>query len=262
MEFVHDVRDADLETLLGLEFATDSVSAACERILSLSKREGCSVDVHFLNAFCISLTQGDDSYRTCLGRAGLLYADGRPVSFLSGLCLGNVQHVRGPALFERVMDEGRQLGVRHYLLGASTSTLQSLKTALETKYPGVRIVGSYSPPFRPMTEQETASQDASIKAARPDIVWVGLGTPKQDYEAQRIASSLGVLAAAVGAAFDFSAGNKKVAPPWVRRLGFEWLHRLVSEPRRLWKRYLIGNSVFLLAATKFFLSNLVRKHFA
>ena len=147
------------------------------------------------------------------------------------------------------MDRGREVSLRHYLLGSTPETLQKLQHSLESRYPGVRIVGSYSPPFRTMTPEELQKQDDEIRASGAEIVWVGLGTPKQDYEAARLAS-VGIMCAAVGAAFDFSAGTKAVSPQWVTALGLEWLHRLLSEPRRLWKRYAWGNVVFLYAATR------------
>ena len=104
-----------------------------------------------------------------------------------------------------------------------------------------------SPPFRQLTTGELKDQDSIIRGDAPDIVWVGLGTPKQDYEAQRLASESGFVAIAVGAAFDFSAGTKREAPVWMRNLAIEWVYRFMSEPQRLWRRYIIGNAVFLFA---------------
>ncbi|MDP9889822.1 exopolysaccharide biosynthesis WecB/TagA/CpsF family protein [Pseudarthrobacter enclensis] len=107
-----------------------------------------------------------------------------------------------------------------------------------------------SPPFSAMSPREYESQDRRIEDTNPDIVWVGLGTPKQDFEAQRLATAGNFFAVAVGAAFDFSAGTKKEAPRWITALGFEWLFRLAAEPKRLWRRYLIGNFVFLYSVIR------------
>lgn len=158
--------------------------------------------------------------------------------------------MRGPQLFLDVFDVGRQHGIRHFLLGSSPEVLDRLQDNLLKKYPGCDIVGIESPPFRPLSESELELQDRRIAATGPDIVWVGLGTPKQDWEAQRLASSIGATTIAVGAAFDFAAGTVREAPKWIRTIGFEWFFRLCSQPRRLWRRYLVGNSKFLMIAMK------------
>jgi N-acetylglucosaminyldiphosphoundecaprenol N-acetyl-beta-D-mannosaminyltransferase len=110
------------------------------------------------------------------------------------------------------------------------------------------LAGAESPPFRDLTDDEKREQDERIRASGADIVWVGLGTPKQDFEVERLVETMPVLAAAVGAAFDFTAGTVKPAPEWMQRNGLEWAHRFASEPRRLWRRYLIGNVEFVRAA--------------
>lgn len=233
------------ENFLGLSLRSDSFDDTVTDIISRSKMPNYSADVHLVNAYNIALSQRDKSYCRCLTAASILLADGRPISVVSRFWGGRIKQVRGPSLFEEVINRGRAFGVRHYLLGSTEHTLAALIAAVEHKYPGACIVGSYSPPFRSMSSTELTEQDGRIVEARPDIVWVGLGTPKQDYEAQRLAASLGVLAVAVGAAFDFTAGTKPVCPKFLRRCGLEWMYRLASEPRRLWKRYLLGNTVFV-----------------
>jgi N-acetylglucosaminyldiphosphoundecaprenol N-acetyl-beta-D-mannosaminyltransferase len=121
---------------------------------------------------------------------------------------------------------------------------------LNELYPGIEIVGTYSPPFRALSDEEFADQDRMITESGAEIVWVGLGTPKQDVECKRMAASIPVTAVAVGAAFDFTAGTLETAPAWMRKAGIEWLHRLSSEPKRLWKRYLFGNTRFLYSAIR------------
>ncbi len=116
------------------------------------------------------------------------------------------------------------------------------------QFPGLKVVGSASPPFRPMTPAERFSQDEDIRTSGAAFVWVGLGTPKQDFEAARICHQLGVTTVAVGAAFDFLARTKREAHPLLRQLGLEWAHRLATEPRRLWRRYLFGNIRFMRLA--------------
>ncbi|GAA5193163.1 hypothetical protein GCM10023346_17170 [Arthrobacter gyeryongensis] len=148
------------------------------------------------------------------------------------------------------MDIGRNSNVKHFLLGSTNDTLRKLNEELTSRYPGIEIVGQLSPPFRDQSPSELAAQDKFISDSEAQIVWVGLGTPKQDFEVLRLANRLPVVAVAVGAAFDFVAGTKKEAPVWIRKIGFEWLFRLLSEPRRLWRRYLFGNFEFLRATLR------------
>lgn len=208
---------------------------------------GRPVDAHLVNAYSIAHAQQDDAYRRTLEQAALNLPDGKPLAWSTRLSRSPLTQVRGPGLFNAVIDLGREYGISHFLLGTTDETLALLRTELETRYPGVRIAGTHSPPFRPLTEAERLEQDEMIRSSGAEITWVGLGTPKQDFEAQRLAHGLPGLAVAVGAAFDFVAGTKREAPAWMTRTGLEWVYRLLSEPRRLWRRYLIGNVVFIRA---------------
>jgi N-acetylglucosaminyldiphosphoundecaprenol N-acetyl-beta-D-mannosaminyltransferase len=204
---------------------------------------------HLVNSYTFALAGSEPAYQALLEHSGVKLPDGRPlVAALNGLDNGGEPfgQVRGPSFFVKCLDEGRAHGVRHLFLGGSDELLVALKKAVENRFPGTLIVGMISPPFRPLTDLDRAQQDSQIKACQPDVVWVGLGTPKQDFEAQRVSESCGVTTAAVGAAFDFVAGTKPEAPMWMRRLTLEWVFRLLSEPRRLWRRYLFGNTRFLL----------------
>lgn len=214
-------------------------------------RPGAMVNhVHLVNAYTISLAADDSAYAGLLSSGSVNLPDGKPLAVLSKLRKQNprLHQVRGPQLFLDVFDLGRQYGLRHFLLGSSPEVLVRLTEALEVNFPGCEIVGTESPAFRPLTQVELAEQDQRIKEARPDIIWVGLGTPKQDWEAMRLVNALGVTAVAIGAAFDFAAGSVKEAPRWIRSIGCEWLFRLCLQPRRLWRRYLIGNAKFLRVA--------------
>jgi N-acetylglucosaminyldiphosphoundecaprenol N-acetyl-beta-D-mannosaminyltransferase len=123
--------------------------------------------------------------------------------------------------------------------------MDALQRELRRRFPRARIVRACSPPFRPLSVRERHDQERDVLATHADIVWVGLGTPKQDVHAAELATRLPVVCAAVGAAFDFVAGHKRRAPRWMGSSGLEWLFRLVCEPRRLWRRYLFGNARFL-----------------
>jgi N-acetylglucosaminyldiphosphoundecaprenol N-acetyl-beta-D-mannosaminyltransferase len=150
----------------------------------------------------------------------------------------HVSRVYGPDLLLNMCEATSSLGFRHYFYGAKPGVADQLVLNLKHKYPDLQIAGTFSPPFGCLTPEEDQSIISRINATNPDIVWVGLSNPKQD---RWIASHVGKLNApvliAVGAAFDFLSGNKKQAPKWIQNIGFEWLFRLCTEPRRLWRRY-------------------------
>lgn len=235
-------------SLGGLPIRGISPEKARDEIIDIAKSDLRSgTGVHLVNAFTLALAHGDERYFSVLRNAGINLPDGKPLAWITRFSKRPLTQVRGPQFFLDVLDEGRKVTLKHFLLGGSDATLKSLTYALQSRYPGILIVGAFSPPFRSMTEQEIAEQDQLIDTSRADIVWVGLGTPKQDFEVERIAASLPVVACAVGAAFDFAAGTKREAPKWMTKVGLEWTFRFATEPRRLWRRYLIGNFVFLHA---------------
>ncbi len=158
----------------------------------------------------------------------------------------NVQRVYGPDLLQAACARSLETGWRHYFYGGAPQVAEKLKDKLCADYPGLQVVGMESPPFRPLTAEEDEDAVQRIRQARPDIVWVGLGAPRQDFWMAEHLDRLGVpVLVGVGAAFDFLSGAKPQAPLWMRRSGLEWLFRLATEPRRLWRRYLIGNPRFL-----------------
>ena len=154
----------------------------------------------------------------------------------------------GPDVMLGVLDQGRGAGLRHYFYGGpNEETSRRLRENMEAKFPGLRVVGAEVPPFRPLTSEERAETARRINAAAPDVVWVGIGTPKQDFWVSEMRPLLDApVLVAVGAAFNFHAGMVPQAPLWMRRACLEWLYRLCAEPRRLWRRYLLGNPRFLL----------------
>ncbi|MGJ4844452.1 WecB/TagA/CpsF family glycosyltransferase [Leifsonia sp. Le1] len=235
-------------TVAGLPICV-ATRAEAGRLIASTAQAGHGGDVHLVNSYVVALAHQDPEYHRLLSSGAAIFPDGKPLTWVSKVLPGkNLSQVRGPSLFPEMMDTGRETGLRHYLLGNTDEVLAKLITELERRYPGVQIVGSHKSYFRPLTPQELAAQDADILATKPDIVWVGLGTPLQNAEMRRIARDLGKVSIGVGIAFDFIAGTKPVAPHFMSRLGIEWLFRLASEPRRLWKRYLIGNAVFCWAA--------------
>lgn len=159
------------------------------------------------------------------------------------------QSFRGTDLFRSVLSKSSDFH-RHFFLGGSLQTLSALVERISGEFPNVRVVGNFSPEYSEDYKKFLDNSIDQIKNSGANIFWVGLGSPKQDYVVHEIASVLAVKAIAVGVAFDFIAGMVPEAPKWVRGSGFEWVYRLIREPKRLWKRYLIGNIQFLFLAMK------------
>jgi N-acetylglucosaminyldiphosphoundecaprenol N-acetyl-beta-D-mannosaminyltransferase len=203
--------------------------------------------VHLCNAWTLALARRDHTLAEVLNRGDLNLTDGMPLTWAARR-VGFAQrcgHVRGTDLLLATARAGRADGLRHYLYGSTQATAAALAGRLATLAPGIEIVGVESPPFRPLTEGEEAELVERVCRARPDIIWVGLGTPQQDLFLDRFRECFGAVLVAVGAAFDFVAGAKRQAPDWMQNRGLEWIFRLIMEPRRLWRRYLIGNALFL-----------------
>lgn len=185
-------------------------------------------------------SQTDDNLRSIHNAAGLVTPDGMPLVWMARwLGHKHVSRVYGPDLMARLSELSPSRGYRHFYYGGAEGLADKLKHAVQRDYPGIEIVGTITPPFRALTPEEDAAVVAEINAARPDIVWVGLSTPKQErWMADHVGKLEAPVLIGVGAAFDFLAGTKRQAPAWMQRNGLEWFFRLVTEPRRLWRRYL------------------------
>lgn len=222
-----------------LRFQLSDLHEATSWILNVVSSEGALPrHIHLGNMFTLSLAERNEELSRILNDQAIIFPDGKPLTLLARIQGDSLIQIRGPELFEQVIKSGQKLNIRHYLLGSTWDTLKLLERNIKDRYPLSVIAGTWSPPFRELTDSERNHQDDEIIKSGAQIVWVGLGTPKQDIEAYRIATSIGITAIAVGAAFDYSAGTLNQAPRWVQSIGFEWLHRLFAEPRRLWKRYL------------------------
>ncbi|MEX2454401.1 MAG: WecB/TagA/CpsF family glycosyltransferase [Rhodospirillaceae bacterium] len=184
--------------------------------------------------------------------AGMVTPDGMPVVWcLRALGAGAVTRVYGPDLMLAASERLLARGARHYYYGGGTGIADRLAAVLSTRFPGLAVAGTCCPPFREQTDDEIDETCAGINASGADIVWVGLGTPRQEYWMARARGRLEApLLIGVGAAFDFHAGAKKQAPAWMRRNGLEWLFRAVSEPRRLGPRYLRVVPLFAILALR------------
>ena len=172
--------------------------------------------------------------------------DGMPMVWVGRAQGNHISRVYGPDLMLEVCAAGVEKGVRHFFYGGNDGVAIELRDRLRERIPGLEVVGTYTPPFRPLNESEERELADLLERTRPDIVWVGLSTPKQErfmakYH-RRLACSLMI---GVGAAFDMHTGRTQQAPRWMQRAGLEWFFRLITEPRRLWKRYLVNNPAFV-----------------
>ncbi|WP_171027477.1 WecB/TagA/CpsF family glycosyltransferase [Pseudarthrobacter sp. NamE2] len=234
-----------------IEFTVSNRYDAAVMMVRLAQ-ERVGRHVHLANAYTVALADKSAKYREVLRAPAVNFPDGKPIAWVSAMSRQSprLTQVRGPQLFLDTFDAGRTAGLKHFLLGSTPEVLTALESNLKAKFPNILIVGTESPPFRPLVAKEIDEQDKRIQETGAHIVWVGLGTPKQDFEAERLARKLPVLAVAIGAAFDFAAGTVREAPAWMTRCGLEWVFRLCCEPRRLWKRYLFGNARFLASTLR------------
>ena len=194
----------------------------------------CIADAHV-----VMQAQWNDDFREILSEAGMVTPDGMPLVYLlRSAKRGPVERVYGPDLLLRTCEHSIFRQYRHFFLGAAPGVAQRLAEQLRERFPGLVVSGVYSPPFRPTTEAEDLAIAAAINRSRPDFVWVGLGTPKQERWMYRFRNLLNApILISVGSAFDYFSGEKRQAPPVLQRVGLEWLFRLAYEPRRLWPRY-------------------------
>ena len=179
----------------------------------------------------------------------MVLPDGAPVAWAIRLLTGEpTQRVAGADVFEELCRRSPAQGYRHYFLGSTDETLARMRAAAESRFPGIEICGSCSPPFGPALFDELPAIAQRVNEARPDVVWVGLGAPRQEQWMHAARPLLEApLLLGVGAVFEFAAGTKRRAPGWMQGAGLEWAYRLLLEPRRLGRRYLVTNTAFSLA---------------
>jgi N-acetylglucosaminyldiphosphoundecaprenol N-acetyl-beta-D-mannosaminyltransferase len=195
--------------------------------------------------------QKDPAFRAILNRSLLTTPDGMPTVWVGRVNgYSRMGRVYGPDFMLNVCAASVQPGYTHFLYGGVEGVAEQLKDELTKKFPGLKIVGTYTPPFRPLNTSENAALQSQIAALRPDFFWVGLSTPKQErFMAEYLPRLETRVMVGVGAAFDMHTGRAKDSPDWVKSAGLQWLHRLLQEPSRLWKRYLINNPIFVYKMT-------------
>lgn len=211
---------------------------------------GVRCRIHLCTVHTVMEGRLDPTLRAFLNHADLATPDGMPLVWFcrSQGCQG-ITRVYGPDLMLACCEQSLAKGYRHFFYGGAPGVAEKLAAALQSRYPGLQVAGIHTPPFRPVGAVEDHSIIEAINALQPDIIWVGLGTPKQDYWLARHRPLLDApVLVAVGAAFDMLSGRIPQAPRWMQRSGLEWLFRLSKEPRRLAYRYLVYNPLFVIHA--------------
>jgi N-acetylglucosaminyldiphosphoundecaprenol N-acetyl-beta-D-mannosaminyltransferase len=233
--------------VLGLPVAICNYSEAVALLRGWARHSNAPRLVAAANTHLVTISRRDAQFTEVMKQFDLIVPDGMPlVWYLNGLHhAGLSDRVYGPDLMRRCLAASEESD-RHFLLGGTAEERQRLEEMCRHQYPAVRIVGSYSPPFRAWPLDEDQKIIRLLKAAQPNFVWVGLGCPKQELLLARLKNALPPsVCLAVGAAFPLLAGTLKQAPPALQRLGLEWAFRLLMEPRRLWRRYLVNNTLFV-----------------
>ncbi len=227
--------------------AIDLPSAAS--IIESALQEGTKGYVCVTSVHGVMEAQRDPQFRDILNHALLVTPDGMPTVWV-GRMQGNsmMKRVFGPDLMLEVCRRSVGAGIRHFLYGGNPGIADELAESLRRRFPGITMVGTFTPPFRPLEPSEQLALESQMEIALPDIVWVGLNTPKQEkFMAANFRQFPCKIMVGVGAAFDIHTGHVKDAPQWIKDAGLQWAHRLWQEPGRLWKRYLVNNSAFLAA---------------
>ncbi|NIM96328.1 MAG: WecB/TagA/CpsF family glycosyltransferase [Anaerolineales bacterium] len=225
--------------ILGVGVSSINMGQAIETIQGwIDNREPHYVCV--TPAHSIMECYNDPALRPIFNHSGLTTPDGMSIVWLLKLNgHRHVERVYGPDLMHAVCKHSLNHGYRHYFYGGTPGVVEDLETTLKEQYPGLKVVGSYSPPFGALDKEEEDQITDHIKTANPDILWVGISSPRQEIWMAEHLSTLNVpVLIGVGAAFDFLSGRKPQAPKWMQRSGLEWLFRLTNEPGRLWRRYL------------------------
>ena len=229
-------------SVLDLESASSAVIQALE---NGNRGYVCITGVHG-----VSEAQKDPGLRDILNHAFLNTPDGVPTVWMGRLQgFHDIRRVYGPDLMLKVCEQSVTRGFTHFLYGGGPGVAKELQSRLEARFPGLKILGTYTPPFRDLSPTEETELTTLVSKLKPDIFWVGLSTPKQERFMAAFWQRLdATLFFGVGAAFDFHAGRVRQAPRWMQRCGLEWLFRLFCEPRRLWRRYLKNNPRFIWRA--------------
>lgn len=228
---------------------------AVDRLLGWARARESRL-VAICDAHVVVSASRDAAYRDVINSADMATPDGAPVAWmLRRMGFPGQPRISGPDLMHALCEQCAVEGLPVYFYGSTKATLMLLGERERASFPGLSIVGMEAPPFRPLTEEEDAAVVTRINDSSAGIVFVGLGCPKQERWMAEHRGRVSAVMIGVGAAFDFHAGTIKRAPKWMQNAGFEWLHRLCLEPRRLWKRYFVTNSLFIVYAARQLFAN-------
>jgi N-acetylglucosaminyldiphosphoundecaprenol N-acetyl-beta-D-mannosaminyltransferase len=225
--------------ILGVNVSAINLGQAIERIEDW-------ITYRSMNYVCVTPAHSvmdcvrNPALRKIFNASGLTTPDGMSLVWLLKLKgQRHVDRVYGPDLMKAICQRSVAMGWSHYLFGGEVGVVEALSTTLQKNYPGIQIAGTWCPPFHPLTQEEDENITNDINLAHADIVWVGIGSPKQErWMAEHLGRLNAPVMVGVGAAFDYLSGKKRQAPRWMQRSGLEWLFRLGTEPRRLWRRYI------------------------
>jgi N-acetylglucosaminyldiphosphoundecaprenol N-acetyl-beta-D-mannosaminyltransferase len=234
-------------TILGVRVNAVQISDVIARMQDWIAQGGECRTIAVTGMHGIMEAHHDSAFKNILNSSSLVVPDGMPLVWLArfkGYALK--RRVYGPELMASFCEISAKKGYRHFLYGGAPGVAEKLAGELANQFPGLVIAGTYTPPFRPVTAEEDAEIIRTISATQPEVLWVGLSTPKQErwMDAHHNLLNVPVLIG-VGAAFDIHSGLKKQAPVWMRENGLEWFFRLFQEPKRLWRRYVVYGSEFL-----------------
>jgi len=239
--------------ILGVNVSASSMSEVAYTVARWATCPPSGASPRFVSATSVhGLIEGrrDPAFRAILNGASCVTPDGMPLVWFGRLRgQATMERVYGPALMKEVCRQTAGFAVRHFLYGGAPGVPEELGRNLQAEFPGLQIAGTFSPPYRSLTESELREVVARINGSGAQIVWVGLSTPKQEQWVAAVRARLNArVLLSVGAAFDFHAGRVRQAPRWMQTRGLEWLFRLWQEPRRLWRRYAYNNPMFLWLA--------------
>ena len=203
------------------------------------------------NVHAVVTATRDPEFKRAVNGADMATSDGAPIAWaLRKLGFPAQERINGPDLMWRYLREAERAGQTIFFYGSTEDTLIRLRSSISREFPGLKVAGMHSPPFRPLSRAEDDAEVDMINRSGANVVFVGLGCPKQEKWMAAHQGEIGAVMVGVGAAFDYHSGMVRRAPLWWQRNGLEWLYRLVSEPRRLMKRYMVTNTLFILGISR------------
>ena len=251
---MNDAMERRVERVLAAPIDVLSWEQALKRLNGWAQRHD-SRYVCITNVHSVVTASQETAFGKVLQEADMVTPDGAPVAWmLRKLGHFDQQRINGPDLMWRYCEYISALNESIFLYGSTPETLAKLQSVLLHAFPTLKIAGVYSPPFRKLTDDEDADVINQINCSGAGTVWVSLGCPKQEKWMAEHKGKVNAVMIGVGAAFDYHAGTIKRAPIWMQNNGLEWLHRLCSEPKRLWKRYFVTNTIFIIYTIKYFLT--------